>query len=456
MYRVLKKVYLFILAVIFAISFAFFVVWLFRDQSFLYFAIISGISFLIVSYVFVLLRRAIYKALYKKYVLSGFNQRIFNFYDKIKVSFSINDFVNITHDILEDEADFSVLWLNTKNNSSIYNTLSSTITSNSANIKILMEKYTDLDEGIYYMDKDFVLTEYNKNPKSVVFSISGYLLFIFSHYLSVFDRHLFKNVHEEFHAYLMRVDMIEKMFSLSAISKEWALLAETQQSFLPTTLPEIKGLNAHVFYEAFGNVGGDFYDIIKISENKTLFLMGDVSGKGLSAALIMGVIVNTIKIIENKEDLLSIITGVDSAVKTMGFDGKFTALFTGLFDTQTKKMEYINSGIPEPWVVSDGVFKILSTNCPLLGIIDLGEVQSDTIQLKNGDLILLSTDGVTEVENDQGEMLGDSQKFRDVVLKHVKETPQEIADFIIDVVKHFNKHGKLRDDIALMAIKVEE
>ena len=388
-------------------------------------------------------------------MLSGFNRKIYDFYDKVKVAFSINDFINIVKSVLEDTADFGAVWINTKNSSNIYSSPLRFYT-HPDNIRRLIGDFKGFDNGIYFLSRSYKVVSNLKKAFVVMFSFQDYNLFLFSNYLALFDRGLFDEAYKEFGVYLKRVETIENMFSLSAISKEWALLAKTQKSFLSEKIPDINGLDINTYYEALVNVSGDYYDVIRIDDNKSLIILGDVAGKGLSAALIMGIIINTVKIVDKKDDLVKIIKLVDAAIKDMDFETRFTAMFLGLYDNSAKTLQFINAGIPEPWFVSDGVINPIPANCPLIGIIDLGIVQMETINLKPGDLLFIATDGLSEIENENRTMLGDSPDFKEMVIANADNSAEEISRKIVEAAKGFNPNGVIRDDIAFFVIKVKE
>lgn len=455
MYSKFKIIILSIIVAAFAALTAFVLLPFIKYMKFAAYAAVSGLSFLVLSFAYVMVRNITDKQLYKKYVLSGFNKRLYDFCEKIRVSFSINDLTAAIQEILEDEADFAVLWFDSKNGNKIYNSPARK-TGDAVFIKDLLSHYKGYKEGMYFLDSGNTVCKKMSRAEGVLISGKDYLLFFYSHYLPVFDRNLFDEVHREFLNYLTRVETTEKMFSLSAISKEWSLLAETQKSFLPESVPELPGLDTSLYYEALVNVSGDYYFLTPVDENRSLIVTGDVSGKGLSAALIMGIIINTIKIVENKADILKILKLIDTAIKDMEFDGKFTAIFIGLYDRSSKELSYINAGMPEPWLVSDFVIKILSSNCPLVGIIDLGEVVVQKAEVKTGDILIIATDGLTEIENEEGLQLMDSPDYKEVILNHTNFDSQGIVDAIIGMSKNYSEQGKLRDDISLIVSKAGE
>lgn len=453
MYRKAKNLVNIGLLILSGAVYALTMVYLLGRFGFLLGILISGAVFLLMAFIYINLFKYLSRKLFKRIILSGFNRRLNDFYEKVRVSFTINDFLDIIHQVLENQADFSVVWLNGNTFSTIYHSPQH-ISSDPKSIEKLMKTYKDDNEGMYFIDRSLELADNPKNAYGILYHYQGYLFFMLSNYLDVYDPDLFRNIDNEFKSFVNRLETIERMFSLSSISQEWKLLAETQQSFLPEKIPDVAGLEVSVHYQALVNVSGDYYDVIRIDEERSLFVLGDVSGKGLSAALIMGIIMNTVKIIEDKTDIVSVINSVDEAIKNMGFDGKFTALFLGMYHRGTGVLTYVNAGIPEPWVVSKGVIKLVSANLPLIGIMDLGEIKTETMQLYPDDVLIIGSDGVYEAEDADHNQLGDTQYYKDTILKSVSGSADQISEDIIRMITEFSRDGKIRDDIALLVVKV--
>ena len=187
-------------------------------------------------------------------------------------------------------------------------------------------------------------------------------------------------------------------------------------------------------------------------------MLGDVSGKGLPAALIMGLVMNTVKIIEDKEDLVGVIKAIDKAIKGMHLQDKYTVLFLSVIDTEKMKIRYINASMSDPIILSpspDGYrIKPLTSNASLVGILDMGDVSVAEKRLFRGDTILMATDGVSEVMDDSGVELGDTDIYRKTLIAGASKSPQEFVNDIVDLIWKYNGDKKLHDDVTMMIAKV--
>ena len=188
-------------------------------------------------------------------------------------------------------------------------------------------------------------------------------------------------------------------------------------------------------------------------------MLGDVSGKGLAAALVMGLVMNTVKILENKDDLPNMIRAVDKAIKGMKLQDKYTVLFLGIVDTEAMTIRYVNASMSDPLIITRSPtgyrIKPLTSNCSLVGIIELDEVNVTEQRLFRGDVILMASDGVSEVMNEEGVELGDTELYRDTITASAEKSPKEFIDDVVNLVLTYNGGKKLRDDVTMMVAKVE-
>lgn len=224
-------------------------------------------------------------------------------------------------------------------------------------------------------------------------------------------------------------------------------------------MPQIDGLSVAAYFRPLVNVSGDYYTVLPISKTKTLLMLGDVSGKGLAAALVMGLVMNTVKILENKDNLPGMIKAVDKAIKGMKLQDKYTVLFLGIVDTEKMTIRYVNASMSDPLIITrspDGYrIKPLTSNCSLVGIIDLPEVEVAEQRLFRGDVILMASDGVSEVMDDSGEELGNTELYQNTIKASAVKSPKEFIDDVVNLVMTYNGGKKLRDDVTMMVAKVE-
>jgi len=174
----------------------------------------------------------------------------------------------------------------------------------------------------------------------------------------------------------------------------------------------------------------------------------------------MGLVINTVKIRENKEDLVGTINAIDSAIKGLHLQDKYTVVFIGVIDTEKMNIRYINASMSDPIVVTrspDGYrIKPLSSNCSIVGIIPIDDLVVAEQRLFSGDMILMASDGVSEVMNDEGVELGDTELFEKTIKTSAAKDPQSFINDIVSLISTYNGGKKLRDDVTMLAAKIQK
>ena len=383
------------------------------------------------------------------------------FIERLRFCYSLEDFYAAVSEILELEADCSVLYVDRGANYVLYNSPSKFTSSPEILNKLAQNYGAEWHDPINFLSENLGLVSNRRKARGFFFASDGEHLYIFNRYTYLFDSDIYAKLYEEFVRFQSRSRIISSLSEISELSTEWQQLADAQRSFLPKKLPELKNLKLGAYFRPLINVSGDYYSVLPIDENKTLLMLGDVSGKGLAAALVMGLVMNTVKIKENKEDLVGMIIAVDAAIKGMHLQDKYTVLFIGIVDTEKMKITYVNASMSDPIIVTrspEGYrIKSLSSNCSVVGIIPIepGDVQVSEQRLFSGDLIMMASDGVSEVMNEDKVELGDTELFTDTIKASAAKEPQEFVNDIVNLVLTYNADTRLHDDLTMLVAKVE-
>jgi PAS domain S-box-containing protein len=230
-----------------------------------------------------------------------------------------------------------------------------------------------------------------------------------------------------------------------------------QQSLLPPDLPEIDGVELAARYHPSGegiDVGGDFYDAFGIGEGEWTVSLGDVCGKGPDAAVLMGMIRHTIRAAAIRERAPArVLATVNAAVARQTSDEQFCTAVAARLRPQADRLSawIAVAGHPRPLVRrSDGSTSWVPTTGALLGVFENAELSELELSLGPGDVMVLYTDGVSEVRNEAGQ-LGE-EGVAAAVARAAGGTASEIADAIEEAVR--NKDPEPRDDIAILVVRV--
>jgi len=231
----------------------------------------------------------------------------------------------------------------------------------------------------------------------------------------------------------------------------------TAHEIQATLLPKIRG--AYGFFSACArnipsrHISGDYYDLIKLSEDRYGFVIADVSGKGISAALLCSMAQGLLYAeAKRHESLADCLESVNKYLVQRTNSNKFITLFYGAI-SRNGELHYVNAGHNPPYVIrANGDFEELYSASVVLGAFDFAKYQENTMHLQPGDLICLFTDGVTEARSKSGEMLGEDELKRLLTVNRQKNVAAVVAN-IFDAVAEFAAGTTQSDDISVFALR---
>ena len=253
--------------------------------------------------------------------------------------------------------------------------------------------------------------------------------------------------------YLRNLKRIEEVrLSEQRIEDELAIARNIQKSLLPAA--PTAGVDVCGKQLAARYVGGDLYDYY-LRDGKLLFCIGDVSGKGIPAALLMAIahsLFRTISANSNKPDI--IMHNLNKAISDNNPDIMFITMFLGVIDLSTGRVDYCNAGHNPPILVKDGRAEYLSTEPSLLLGVDIdAEYTSYGLTLAPGDTLFLYTDGLTEAENEQKELFGEKRTL-EVAAQFNEVVAARQIEMMTDAVSLYVGEAEQSDDLTLLAIRV--
>jgi phosphoserine phosphatase RsbU/P len=239
------------------------------------------------------------------------------------------------------------------------------------------------------------------------------------------------------------------------MEKDLEIARSIQKNLFPKSLPRLKNFEIAAVNVSSKQVGGDYYDVMKLDENNFLFAIADVSGKGVPASLLMANLQAFLKIIAKHGMELSEATGIINDLvsdNTMGEN--FITFFWGILNDEEKKLTFVNAGHNPPLLLRDGNISKFSKGGIILGVMNtLKPYVSDTVELKSGDTIILFTDGVTEAMNKKMEEYTDA-RLENLALNIYRDKVEDILTSIRNDVQKHTEGAVQSDDITLMIIKV--
>ncbi len=244
--------------------------------------------------------------------------------------------------------------------------------------------------------------------------------------------------------------LYKKAIQQAEINKEIELAKQVQQMLLPQHLPYNERIKMFANYIPFALIGGDYYDVIKLNNHEYIFCIADVSGKGVSAALLMSSVQATLQsIVEYTHNLKDIIIQLNKRIIQNARGEKFVSFFIGKINLQSKQLTYINAGHNPPISWIDNQHMFLDKGTTLLGFLEqLPYVEVSILEYKK-DLFLFSyTDGLTDLLD---KFKIDIEKITQFISKHRHQSLPEINKHIINWINKFQY--SLDDDMAILMMQ---
>ena len=246
---------------------------------------------------------------------------------------------------------------------------------------------------------------------------------------------------------------------LVSLKKDLMTARDIQQYILPRVFPPFPELSdkldIYASMEAAKDIGGDFYDFFRIDDDHIAFVIGDVCGKGITAALFMAV---SRTIIRSKGLQYgragACMTASNRLLAAYSVDCMFVTVFCAIYNTKTGLVTYCNAGHNPPHLLrSDGSVEVLpKSNNVLVGIFDDMEYEENTLQLASGDTLVMFTDGVTEAWNPQKMEFG-TERLNAILGGLVDKGSRQIVDTIKTAITDFAEGAEQSDDITMLVIK---
>jgi serine phosphatase RsbU (regulator of sigma subunit) len=230
--------------------------------------------------------------------------------------------------------------------------------------------------------------------------------------------------------------------------------AEIQQGYLPSVAPKVPGLELAGHNAACRTVGGDYYDFFPYQDGRVAMVLGDVSGKGMPASLMMmGLQARVQALVEEPSDLVSVVTRLNRLTCANCPPNRFITLFFCMLDSQTGELTWCNAGHNPPVLMrADGKRELLRGGGPVIGIIPEMEYREYRNKLEPGDTLVIYSDGVTEAANAQNDEFETERLVETIRLGRHLTASQIVESIRMAVAAHANGAPQ-SDDITIIAAK---
>jgi phosphoserine phosphatase RsbU/P len=248
------------------------------------------------------------------------------------------------------------------------------------------------------------------------------------------------------------------------LQSELDIAREVQRQLFPQSAPKVPGLDLYGVCKAARSVSGDYYDFLRLDEHRVGLVLGDVSGKGISAALLMAAIQSALRaqfyegFTEGQTPTLThfstarVVERLNRQLYASTPLEKYVTFFFAVYDDRTRQLSYTNAGHLPPLLFRGGKVDQLRTGGTVVGLFPSATYEVGEIRLEPNDLLLSYTDGITEPENSFGEEFGES-RLLGVVTGMLNATPEALATEIYRSVNDWTGSPELQDDMTLLVAR---
>jgi sigma-B regulation protein RsbU (phosphoserine phosphatase) len=238
------------------------------------------------------------------------------------------------------------------------------------------------------------------------------------------------------------------------MQEEVRLASRIQLDLLPNEAPKIPGYDIAGRSMPAQMVGGDYFDFIPLQEDYIAVCLGDVSGKGLPASLLMANLQATLR--GQSLHQISVSDRIDRSNRLLYRSTdpeKFATLFYGVLDIKEHQLTFSNAGHENPYLLSGGTVSArLATGGTVLGVVDNFPYEEDVVPLKVGDLLVVFSDGITEAFDEEELQFGED-RLQEVIDGCKDEPAETIIDRIIEAVQEHAGNASQTDDLTLVVVK---
>jgi sigma-B regulation protein RsbU (phosphoserine phosphatase) len=241
------------------------------------------------------------------------------------------------------------------------------------------------------------------------------------------------------------------------VSQDWVQACDVQQGFMQTPCTAGDFLDYSARCRQLRALGGDCYNFIPLKRNRLALVVGDASGKGLAAALMIANVQSSVRTaaLFTGDDLSSLLKVVNRQAYASSSEDRYATLFCGIFDGSTRTLRYVNAGHNPPVVIRrDGSLHWLEMGGAPVGLFADSEYGEGIIKLETGDLLIAFTDGLIEATNPDGEEWGVQGLLKAACGAQCSQDAGDLVNAIFNTVDGFSQ-GHQTDDATLALVRVQ-
>ncbi len=281
----------------------------------------------------------------------------------------------------------------------------------------------------------------------------------FSHRVPVVRRDQLGALAEAFNSMTASIEaLLEEQRQRQRLENELAIAREVQTQLFPQHLPELPGFEPAAVCRAARIVSGDYYDCLEVAPGRVAIAVADISGKGISAALMMANLHAALRsqlLVDSLPDgqTQRLVERLHRHLLQSTPDDRYATLFFALYEPATRQLAYTNAGHLPPLYISSRGIERLEQGGPVIGLLEDCSFERAVLAIEPGSLLVAYSDGVTELEDPYGEQFG-LERLVEEVLRHRHRPAQEIRDAIVQAATLWCAPGEFTDDFTVFVARL--
>jgi sigma-B regulation protein RsbU (phosphoserine phosphatase) len=240
------------------------------------------------------------------------------------------------------------------------------------------------------------------------------------------------------------------------LRRELDIARDVQLKLLPRLFPPLPGLEYTGFCRSARFVGGDYYDLLPLSNGSFAITLGDVSGKGVPAAVLMASIHTLLRslLTRNSEDLTTVVGELNNAINLTSSDDRFSTLFCGVVNAERSELRYVNAGHIPPFIFrNDGEIESPEGGGIPVGMLEGSLYRERVVKLAPRNVVLCVSDGITEVRNRKQEFW-DERNIERVLREKATRPLEELTGSLVGAVDAWAEGTEQHDDMTVVALRI--
>ena len=293
------------------------------------------------------------------------------------------------------------------------------------------------------------------------------------------DKQLLLTVAEQTSVALDYAYLIEQVADQEKLKQDLEIAKEVQNSLFPNTLPPVRTLQYMGVCKPARQVGGDYYDFLALPEERLCLALGDISGKGISAALLMASLQALLRSHagQHGSDVKEVIADINRLMCATTSSSRFATFFCGFYDDRKRTLTYVNAGHnppllfrpddpedPVPIGIGPGEASALTertepgqtikleTGGMVIGVFPQATYEQETIELFPGDVLVTYSDGISEARNEKGEEYGE-ERLEGLIRNNIERSASGLCQLVFDTIRDFAGQAPQHDDMTVLVAK---